>query len=438
MTSVEIPEPGAGAASLRAEVVTIGDELLSGAIVDTNSSLIAEKLLGLGISVWRMTSVGDESTGIVDLLREVAGRSHLGIVSGGLGPTEDDRTSQAVAEAFGRPLALHEPSLRKIRELFERLGFEMTPNNERQAWIPQGAQVIPNRMGTAPGFALEVGGCLLAFLPGVPRELEAMLDEGLLPLLESRVGLRGRVASRTLKLFGVTEAKLDQMVRGALDGLPGTSLASLPRFPENRLRVTVRARGPKEAMDLLQEAERRLRERVGPWVYGVDDEELESVVQGLLRRQGKTLAVAESCTGGLVAHRLTNIAGSSDVLERAVVAYSLRAKEELLGVPRELLEREGPVSGEAARAMARGARERAGTTIGLSVTGIAGPSGGSEETPVGTVFMGLAEGGRSFAQRFWFRGGRGNVKTMASNVALDWLRRYLLGEDPCAYPGPWR
>lgn len=423
---------------IKAEVVTIGDELLSGAIVDTNSSMIAEKLLGLGISVWRMTSIGDDTGGIVEFLRGVAGRSQLGIFSGGLGPTEDDRTAQAVAEAFGRPLVLHEPSLQKIRELFERLGFEMTPNNERQAWIPEGAQVIPNRMGTAPGFALDVEGSVLAFLPGVPRELEAMLDEELLPQVEKRLGREGGVGSRTLRIFGITEAKLDQMVKGALEGLPGTSLASLPRFPENRLRVTARAPDQGEVARLLREAEARLRERIGAWVYGVDHEELESVVQELLRARGKTLAVAESCTGGLIVHRLTNVPGSSDVLDRGVVAYSVRAKQEILGVPMEILRDEGPVSARAAEAMARGAMVGAGTSIGLSVTGIAGPSGGTEATPVGTVFMGLSEGDDSFSQRFWFRGGRGNVKTMASNVALDWLRRYLLGEDPRAYPGPWR
>ncbi len=385
-----------------------------------------------------MTAIGDDTGGIVEFLRGGAGRSQLGIFSGGLGPTEDDRTAQAVAEAFGRPLVLHEPSLQKIRELFERLGFEMTPNNERQAWIPEGAQVIPNRMGTAPGFALDVEGSVLAFLPGVPRELEAMLDEELLPQVEKRLGREGGVGSRTLRIFGITEAKLDQMVKGALEGLPGTSLASLPRFPENRLRVTARAPDQGEVARLLREAEARLRERIGAWVYGVDHEELESVVQELLRARGKTLAVAESCTGGLIVHRLTNVPGSSDVLDRGVVAYSVRAKQEILGVPMEILRDEGPVSARAAEAMARGAMVGAGTSIGLSVTGIAGPSGGTEATPVGTVFMGLSEGDDSFSQRFWFRGGRGNVKTMASNVALDWLRRYLLGEDPRAYPGPWR
>jgi nicotinamide-nucleotide amidase len=293
-------------------------------------------------------------------------------------------------------------------------------------------------MGTAPGFAVAEGGCLVLFLPGVPRELERMLDETVIPMIARHCRSGVHVASKSLKVFGLTEAKMDQMVKGALEGLPGVSLASLPRYPENRLRVTVRAERRDTTENLLREAAERLRQRVGPWVYGVDDEELESAVERLLREGGKTLAVAESCTGGLIAHRITNIPGSSDVLDRGFVVYSVHAKEELLGVSRTLMEGEGPVSSEVAEAMARGARERAGTDLGLSATGIAGPSGGTEETPVGTVFLGLADGSRTWSLRFLFRGGRGNVKTLASSVALDWLRRYLRGEDPAQYPAPWR
>jgi nicotinamide-nucleotide amidase len=423
---------------VRVEVVTIGDELLDGSIVDTNSALIAQKLLGLGLEVWRMTSIGDEPHAIRSALQEVAGRSRVALVTGGLGPTEDDRTAQAAAEAFGCPLFLHQPSLDRIRELFQSSGLEMTPNNERQAWVPGGSEVIPNPMGTAPGFALERGQCLLVFLPGVPRELERMLEETVLSMVARRLEPQGSVVSRTLKVFGLTEAKMGQMVAGALDGIPQASLASLPRYPENRLKVTARSADPRQALQALDEAERRLRERVGRWVYGLDGDELESVVQALLRRQGNRLAVAESCTGGLVAHRLTEVPGCSDVLEWAVVAYSLRAKEALLGVSREILEGPGPVSAQTAQAMARGAMARSGASVGLATTGIAGPGGGSQETPVGTVFLGLAHGSRAWSRRFQFRGGRGNVKTIAATVALDWLRQYLLGGDPEAYGAPWR
>jgi nicotinamide-nucleotide amidase len=385
-----------------------------------------------------MRSIGDDAVEIQETLREASSRCNLVIVTGGLGPTDDDRTARAAASAFGLPMVLHGPSLERIRERFKRLGFEMTPNNERQAYVPEGADVISNSLGTAPGFALDVSECLLVFVPGVPRELERMLDESVLPLAHDRFA-RGRVVrSRTLKVFGLTESKMDQMVQGALDGIPGVSLASLPRYPENRLRVTVREDSHEHASRALEEAEGRLRERIGTLVYGLDDQELESVVEDLLRAQGKTLAVAESCTGGLIAHRLTNVAGSSDVLDRGVVTYSLQAKTDILGVTAALLRGPGPVSAEVAEAMAMGVRKHAGTTLGLATTGVAGPSGGTEDIPVGTVFVGLADDTRSWSRLFRLRGGRANIKQLAATIALDWLRRYLLGEAPTAYPEPWK
>lgn len=433
--AASIPQRGLSCPPI--EVITIGDEILSGTIVDTNSALIAVKLGSVGLELRRMSSVGDAPEEIVQELRQAAARAKAVIVTGGLGPTQDDRTAQAAATAFQRPLVLHEESLARLRELFQRLGLEMTPNNERQAWMPQGSQVIPNPMGTAPGFAIMQEDCLLIFLPGVPRELERMLEESVLPLILGHLGSGLQVSSRTLKIFGLAEAKIDQLVRGALEGLQGVSLASLPHYPENRLRVTVRGTDPQEVASTLRRAEASLRERVGPWVYGVDEEDMEAVVVGLLRRQRKTLAMAESCTGGLIAHRLTNVPGASEVLERAYVAYSPQAKEEI-GVPMDLIQEQGAVSAQVAEAMARAAACRSGASLGLSTTGLAGPTGGTEQTPLGTVFMGLAAGETTWSQRFWFRGGRGNVKTLASSVALDWLRRFLLGEDPARYSVPWR
>jgi nicotinamide-nucleotide amidase len=419
------------------EVLTIGDEILSGTIVDTNSSLIAQKLGAMGLEVRRMGSVGDSEEDIVDELLSASRRARAVIVTGGLGPTQDDRTAQAAARAFGRNLVLHEESLRRIRELFQSLGLEMTPNNERQAWVPEGSTVIPNPMGTAPGFCLEANDCILIFLPGVPRELEKMLDESVVPMLSKRLAPKLCISSRTLRLFGIAEAKIDHLVKGALEGLEGVSLASLPQYPENRLRITVRAKGEKEASSLLAEAERLLRERVGRWVYGTDDEDMESLVLALMRKRGLKLTLAESCTGGLIAHRLTNVPGASEVLERCYVVYSEEAKVEL-GVDRSLIDRHGVVSAQVAEAMAARAASRVPGSVGLSTTGVAGPTGGSEEIPVGTVFIGLSSQEGTWSQRFRFRGGRGNVKTLASTVALDWLRRYLLGEDPQEYTVPWR
>lgn len=420
------------------EILTVGDEILSGTIVDTNSALIARKLFEVGLEVTRMTSIGDHLEEIAKEVFLASQRADAVIATGGLGPTEDDRTSQAVAQALGRPLELHEPSLRKIQSIFEAMGVEMTSNNERQAWIPKGSTAIDNPMGTAPGFAIREGKCLMVFLPGVPRELERMLDETVVSLVRSHLGGPRFIASRTLRLFGIPESRIDNMVRGALDGLPGVSLASLPHYPENRLRVTVRGADPKEVASILDRAVGLLKEKVGSWVYGEDDEDLEGVVVSLLKKCGRRLAVAESCTGGLVAHRLTNVPGASEVLEASYVVYTQEAKEQL-GVPGGVIEKHGVVSAEVAQYMAQAAASKAPPgTVGLGITGLAGPTGGTEEIPVGTVFIAMYDRGQYWYHRFRFRGGRGNVKTLASSAALDWLRRYLLGEDPAQYNVPWR
>lgn len=419
------------------EVITVGDEILSGTIVDTNSAAIARKLGSVGLELRRMSSVGDEPQEIIRELREASARARAVIVTGGLGPTQDDRTALAAAQAFGVPLVLHEETLKKLKEFFASLGLEMTQNNERQAWIPKGARVVPNPMGTAPGFALKHEGCLLIFLPGVPRELERMLEEGVTAMVLEHCGSGFQVSSRTLKIFGLSEAKIDQMVKGSLEGLQGVSLASLPHYPENRLRITVRGKDPVDVSLTLEKAEACLREKVGHWVYGVDEEEMENVLVRLLGEKGLVIALAESCTGGLIAHRLTNVPGASQVLSGACVAYSLKAKEEM-GVPGELLRKRGAVSAEVAEAMAEAAASGSKADLGVSTTGVAGPTGGTEEHPVGTVFIGLAADGRTWSQRFRFRGGRGNIKTLASAVALDWVRRFLLGEDPARYTVPWR
>ncbi len=419
------------------EVITIGDEILSGTIVDTNSAMIARKLGSVGLEIRRMSSVGDDPDEIIRELREAAARARAVVVTGGLGPTQDDRTALSAAQAFGVPLTLDEETLQRLKDFFSNLGLEMTQNNERQAWMPQGSRVIPNPMGTAPGFAVRHGECLLVFLPGVPRELEKMLQESVTAMVLEHCGSGFQVQSRTLKVFGLSEAKMDQMVKGTLEALQGVSLASLPHYPENRLRIIVRGQDPRNVSLTLERAEALLREKIGSWVYGVDEEEMESIVVRLLSEKGERIALAESCTGGLMAHRITNVPGASQVLSRAYVAYSLEAKEEL-GVPGDLLREQGMVSAPVAEAMAEAAASRSGAQVGVSTTGVAGPTGGTEENPVGTVFIGLARGGKTWSQRFRFRGGRGNIKTLASAVALDWLRRFLLGEDPLRYTVPWR
>lgn len=419
------------------EILTVGDELLRGEIVDVNSSTIARRLLDVGLQVEMSVTVGDEKDEIINALREMARRSRVVMVTGGLGPTQDDRTAEAAAEAFGRRLILHEGALERIKTIFRKYGLELTPNNMKQAYVPEDAQVIINPVGTAPGFGFKEGGCLLVFLPGVPREVESMLGEVIERLVKPHCSPGTAVRSRMFRIFGMTESKIDQLMKGALDSLEGVSLASLPHYPENRLRVVARASTPQKAEELLLEAQRRIEERLGDCVYGFDDEELEVVVWRLLYESGRTLAVAESCTGGLIAHRITNVPGSSEVFLRGFVAYSPQAKVELLGVPPSVLEREGAVSATVAEAMARGARERAGADLAVASTGIAGPSGGTEDKPVGTVYLALADSNGAWSKRFLFRGERGQIKITASTAALDWLRLYLQGRNPQQYEIPW-
>ena len=404
---------------MKAEILTIGDELLCGAVVDTNSAFLADCLTGVGVEVVRMTSVGDRPQLIVEELRSALRRADLVVVTGGLGPTQDDVTLEAASRALGRPLRLHPEFLEQMRRTYRRWGLEFREADARQAWLPEGAHPLPNPQGVC-GFWLEEDGRLVVFLPGVPAEVQLIVREHLLPMLQGRSGQL--VRTRVLKVFGLNETALQERL-GRLPGDPQVSY--LPSFPEVRVRLTVRGTSPSEVDARLEEAEHAALERLGIYVYGRDQETLEEVVGGLLRRRGLRLSLAESCTGGLVAHRITQVPGSSDYLERALVVYSVRSKVELLGIPPEVIERHGVVSAEVACWMARRVREISRTDLGLGITGVAGP-GDLEGVPAGRVYIGLSHPGGVGAREYHFPGTRQQVKLMASQVALDRLRRYLL------------
>ncbi len=406
---------------MEAQIVTIGEELLSGATLDTNSRFLAETLHRFGIRVRKIVTVGDELEGIVRALREAAQGAELVLVTGGLGPTPDDRTREAAAEAFDLRLLLHEDYLRELKEKFAAWGLTFTETDEAQAQLPEGAEIIPNPLGLC-GFRLQVRGCHLFFFPGVPKELRSMVQGTLIPFLSERSGGE-TVLVRLLKCFGPTESQVKEL----LEGLSGPfELAFLPSFPEIHLRLTVRGGTPEEAAGHLSAYEAEIRRRLGLHLFGSGDDTMEKVVGQLLRERGATIATAESCTGGLVAHRITEVPGSSDYFQGGVVSYSEEAKGRFLGVPREVLGRFGAVSAPCAEAMAKGVRERFGTTFGVSTTGVAGPTGGTPEHPVGTVFIGMAVGDRVEVKRYRFFGDRSQVKLMASEVALDRVRRFLL------------
>lgn len=406
---------------MEAQIVTIGDELLNGATLDTNSRFLAETLHRFGIRVKRIVTVGDELKGIVNALREAAKEAELVLVTGGLGPTPDDRTREAAAEAFGLRLLLHQDYLKELKEKFAAWGLTFTETDEAQAQLPENAEILPNPLGLC-GFKLHLQGCDLFFFPGVPKELQSMVQTTLIPFLSERSGGE-RVLVRLFKCFGPTESQIKEL----LEGLSGTfELAFLPSFPEIHLRLTVRGDTPEEAAERLSAYEAEISRRLGLHLFGSGDDTMEKVVGQLLRERGATIATAESCTGGLVAHRITEVPGSSDYFQGGVVSYSEEAKERFLDVPQEVLERFGAVSAPCAEAMAKGVRERFGTTFGISTTGVAGPTGGTPEQPVGTVFIGMAAGDLVEVKRYRFFGDRGQIKLMASEVALDRVRRFLL------------
>ena len=411
---------------MKAEILTIGDELLRGEIVDSNKALLAERLLQLDIETRFQSSVRDDPADMEDALRRAARRADVVLVSGGLGPTRDDLTIDVLATAFDRKLVLHEPSLAAIRDFFARMGREMAAVNAKQAWIPEGAEALPNPIGTAPGCLLVAGEVPIFCLPGVPRELARMMDEQVLPRIEARCAGRAVVRARILRTFGMGESSLEEALAGiAQDG--AVTLGFRTAFPDNLLRPLARAATVAEAEAKLDAVCAAIRERLGALVYAEGDEPLEAVAGRLLRERGMTLAVAESCTGGLLAERVTHIAGASDYFLGGVVAYANAAKQALLGVPAELLDQHGAVSEPVARAMAEGARERFGADLALATTGVSGPGGGSAEKPVGTVCIALARDGGTHAERFVFPLDRARHRSLTAQIGLDWVRRTLLG-----------
>jgi nicotinamide-nucleotide amidase len=404
---------------IRVEILSTGDELLTGQVVDTNSAWLMDRLWDLGVMVRRKTLVGDDRDDLDAALRETTARADVVLTSGGMGPTEDDLTAERVAAVLGVPLELHEPSLRFIEERFRRFGRTMTPNNEKQARFPRGAEVIPNRFGTAPGFAVTVGRAELICLPGVPVEFKGLCDEWVLPRLAARLG--EVPASRVLKLFGVPESHADHAMRPVMDdpANAGVRFGFRAHWPEVHLKWSVT--GPDAAAHAERIA-RAVRAVFGDAIWGEGKEDLPALVVARLAARGERVAIAESCTGGLVAELVTRVPGASSVFDLGVVAYANAAKERTVGVPADLLAAHGAVSEAVARALAEGIRRSSGAAWGIGLTGIAGPSGGTPEKPVGTVHLAVAgAAGTEHVQRL-YRGDRERIRRQAAYEALNLLR----------------
>ena len=403
-----------------AEILSVGTELLMGQIANTDAQFISRRLGELGVTIYRHSTVGDNPARVREALQEALSRSDMVITTGGLGPTEDDLTKEMVAEYFGLEMELHQPSLDALKAFMERFGKKMTPNNLKQAYFPRGCTVMPNACGTAPGCIVEQGGKTVAVLPGPPMELMDMFDRQLAPYLQARSGQV--IRSRFLKIFGLGESNVETLLSDLFhSGNPTLALYCGPG--EVTARITARAAAPEKAEAMMQPVYEEILRRVGEACYGegVNRTPADAVLE-LLKNRGETVTFAESCTGGLLCGAFVDCAGASDCLKESFVTYANEAKENLLGVKSETLARCGAVSGECAREMALGAARAAGADWAVSVTGIAGPGGGTAEKPVGTVWIGVAHRGAAQAREYHFRGQRQWIRKLSVVNALNQLR----------------
>ena len=410
---------------MNCEILAVGTELLMGEIVNSDAQMISRGLNEHGFNVYWHTVVGDNPARLREALETAKSRADVLITTGGLGPTADDLTKETVAEVFGRPLQMDQAQLVRLKE---RMGPKMTPNNEKQAMLPEGCTVLVNDWGTAPGCAFEADGCHVIMLPGPPRECTPMFRLRALPYLEKLCG--GVIGSRYVKIFGQGESSVEYLTRPLADSLKDVTMAPYAKEGECELRITARADSKEAALALCDPVVEQVKALLGDKVYGVDVSSLEEVVVEGLKARKMTIACAESCTGGLIAKRITDISGASEVFGYGCVTYWNEAKMGLLGVSPETIEQYTEVSAQCALEMARGVRKLSGADIGISTTGYAGPTGGTEENPVGTVYIGLswAGGETVFRPDRRYMRTREQVRRHAASHAFDLVRREVLGK----------
>ena len=410
---------------MRAEIIAVGSELLTPFRQDTNSLWLTNELNRLGIRVVHKSIVGDAPDEMRSTFRYAMDRADVIISCGGLGPTDDDRTRETVAELLGRKLKLDEEILRGIQERFRRFARTMPEINARQAMVPEGATILPNSRGTAPGLWLEASGHVIVMLPGVPHELKALFENEVRPRL-ARIAPAERLYTRELRISGLPESEVETRVRPLYALYPDTETTILSAPTGIQLHPRIWSSDAAQAEAILSEITSRMALALGEYLYSTHGETLEEVVARLLTENRATVAVAESCTGGMLAERLTNLAGSSAYFLGGVVCYSNELKTSLVGVPAEMIEAKGAVSSEVALALADGIRRRTGATLGVGITGIAGPGGGTPEKPVGLVHIGIADERGPRERAFRFTGDRDRIRSYATQTALDTIRRYFL------------
>jgi nicotinamide-nucleotide amidase len=411
------------------EILATGDEIRTGAAIDRNSAHIAQVLEQAGLEAIRHTCVGDDMDMIVSVLKEIGNRADVAIVTGGLGPTSDDITAEAAAKAKGVKLVLNRSALGVVENFFKTRKRTMSPSNKKQAMLPRGAESLYNPVGSAPGFVLKIDRCSFFFVPGVPFEMKRVLSDEVLPRIEKLFGGTGELSLvKTLSTFGLTESVIGELLAGLSAEFPEITPGFRSKFPEIQVKLYVRGKDDQVLSKILEKASQWVLGKLGENIFSMDGTSMEGVVGGLLAAKQATLAIAESCTGGLISHMLTNVPGSSGYFLFSGITYSNEAKTKLLGVSSEVLQRYGAVHEETVKKMAQGARRVAGATYGLATSGIAGPDGGTDEKPVGTVCIGLATPHdiKGFGFVFPFNTRLMNKRIFAMK-ALDLLRRELQG-----------
>ncbi|MBI1819170.1 MAG: competence/damage-inducible protein A [Nitrospirae bacterium] len=410
---------------LNAEIIAIGSELLLPEATETNSSLIARMLFSLGVQVQFKTVVGDFEKDIGRAVQTALKRARWIILSGGLGPTEDDVTRRGVASVLGKPLAFNKKVSGQLQKKFKARGRLFLKIHERQAWFPQKAILIPNKTGIAPGFILKEKDSFLISLPGVPSEMRQMIESTVSPFIKKKRGAESTLFIKRYKTFGISESAVNEALKDLM-GAPGVTFGLLAKKTGVEVSILIKEETPQEIKKALREIEARIKERLESFIYGENDETLEGVVGRQLKNKKKTLAVAESCTGGLLCHRITNVPGSSAYFNSSAVTYSNEAKVKQLGVPFRLIKKYGAVSAKVAMAMAEGIRKTSRSDFGLAVTGIAGPGGATAHKPVGLVYFGLADQKGLCFEEARYTSDRETFKWFASSKALDMMRLRLL------------
>lgn len=409
---------------MKCEIIAVGTELLLGNIVNSNARYLSEKLAELGVEVYYHVTIGDNLTRLKEVIQQGLERSDVIITTGGLGPTDDDLTKDGVAEALGLKLVPHKESVEKIEAYFKNANRPMAQCNLKQGYVPEGASILENNNGTAPGVRIEQNGKLIFLLPGPPKEMMPMFDQQVYPYLKAKS--KHVLKSKTLRVVGIGESMIQELLQQIFDTQTNPTIAPYAKDGEVHLRITAKCQSDVEGEQMISSMEQKVADILGSNIYGYDDETLEYVVYKLLKEKNMTVAFAESCTGGMISGRLTNVSGVSAVFMNSIVTYSNEAKMKFLGVKEETLAKFGAVSEETAKEMAAGIKRVSGTDVGVSVTGIAGPDGGSAEKPVGLFYIGLAMGDEVEAHRYLFPASREKVRWNATTRALDILRRKLL------------